>query len=88
MAVTGFSWEVAIGFVALAGGLAAQYGAFRSWVGRTEQRLAEAEKDRELLHDRIGSKEAALEAQLKELTKAVNDLKVEVAVLAESRKRD
>ena len=53
------------------------------WRGQVDAALEQAKADREILHERIGDKEAALAAQLKELTEVVSDLRIEVARLTE-----
>lgn len=61
--------------------------AVAKWRGSVEERLKQSERDREILHERIGAKEEAIEAQLKELTAAVNGLSKQVAVLMDREER-
>lgn len=77
------SVEALIAFIGIALTVGGHFVVVARWRGAIEARMVQAEKDREVLHERIGAKEAALEEQLKELTKAVTDLRIEVARLSE-----
>ena len=72
-----------IALIAIAVTIGTQWAATARWRGRIDSELAQAAKDREILHGRIGDKEAALETQLKELTAVVAALRIEVARLSE-----
>ena len=75
-----------IGFASMAMVIGGHFVAVARWRGEMETKLAAAEKDREILHARIGEKEDAIQAQLKELTDAVHGLEKTVAVLVDREK--
>lgn len=72
-----------IALIAIALTIGTQWTQTARWRGRIDAEMERAQRDREVLHERIGDKEAALERQLKELTQVVSELRIEVARLSE-----
>ena len=72
-----------IGFAAVAVAIGTQYAVTNRWRGRIDEKIARAERDREVLHTRVSEKEAALIDQVKQLTETVTALKIEVVRLNE-----
>ena len=77
------SLEALIAFVGIAITVGSHFIVVARWRGQIESRMLQAEADREIIHKRIDGKEVELADQLKELTKVVSDLRIEVARLSE-----